>query len=94
MPPDFVAPSPASRAVAPWLEPWLAAWRLGAAVTWGGLVAFAQLADGRTVRTFWSGQMTDALDRAMRSPAFLELASRNLHLMARWAELGSALRPR
>ena len=54
-------------------------------------VAFAQqwlaLWDPRSLRQRWLAEMSNAMDRYMRSPAFLELIRFNLETMSRSAGL-------
>lgn len=75
----------------PLLDPWLAWWRFTAAMSWGGITALAHAADPRSYRALWSTEMTRAIDRAYRSPQFLELAAANLRAMASVARFTSQL---
>jgi hypothetical protein len=76
----------------PIVEPWLGVWRLSAAATWGGLAALAQVSDPRPLRTFWSTALSQAAERTMRSPEFLDLMALNLRAMASLTRLSSQLR--
>jgi hypothetical protein len=89
--------SPSQRRPSPPLvfaEAWLALWRYSTAWTWGGLASFAQVYDTRSLRAFWSSQMTQAMDRYMRSPEFLELMASGLRTLAGLTRLNSQLRTR
>ena len=72
--------------------PWLALWRFTAAATWGGLAALVQLSDPKPLRTFWSTALSQAAERTMRSPEFLDLMAVNLPAMASLTRLNSQLR--
>jgi hypothetical protein len=73
------------------LDPWLAWWRLCGAMSWGGLAALAHAADPRPFRAVWSSEMSRAIDRAYRSPEFLELTAANLRAMASVARFASQI---
>ena len=73
-------------------DAWLTWWRYTAAWTWGGVASFARLSDTRSLRAFWSAQMTRTAERWMRSPEFLELMATGMRAMANVARLESQLR--
>ena len=73
------------------LDPWLAWWRLCVAMGWGGLAALAHAADPRPFRAVWSTEISRAIDRAYRSPEFLELTAANLRTMASLARFTSLI---
>ena len=75
----------------PLLDPWLAWWRLCVAMGWGGLAALAHAADPRPFRAVWSTEISRAIDRAYRSPEFLELTAANLRTMASLARFTSLI---
>lgn len=75
-------------------EPYLALWRMTAAVAWGGLASLVQLCDTKPLRTRWSADLSQTVDRTLRSPEFLEFMAGNLRAMAGVARLKSQLRTR
>ena len=74
-------------------EPWLGAWRFATAMTWGGLASLHQLWDPKQLRSFWSTNLSQAMDRTLRSPEFLELLAGSLRAMAVVTRLNSQTRP-
>ena len=76
------------------LDPWLARWRFAAAMGWESFAALAHAADPRPFRAVWSTEMSRAIDRAYRSPQFLELMAANLRAMASVARFTSSIGPR
>ena len=72
-------------------EPWLAPWRLAVRLTWGSMASLAQLYDGKPLRAFWSTNLSQAADRCLRSPEFLELMAGNLKTMAALTRFNSQL---
>jgi hypothetical protein len=90
-PPPLLPPPGLSLAVA---DQWLALWRLGAAAAFGGFVTLASAWDTRRLRSIWSANLTQAFDRTMRSPEFLELMAANLRALATLTRLTSQQQPR
>ncbi len=66
-------------------EQWLEAWKHACLVGRGSLEAFAFFADPRWLRKFWLADLSQAMDRYMRSAVFLELMQVNLNYLARSA---------
>jgi hypothetical protein len=85
-PPPLLPPPGLTLAVT---DQWLALWQLGAAATFGGFVAMASIWDTRRLRTIWSANLTQAFDRYLRSPEFLELMAANLRVLATVTRLTS-----
>jgi hypothetical protein len=75
-------------------EQWFAAWRFGAALGWASVASLTQLADPRGLRRAWSANLTETIDRSLRSPEFLRLMSCQLRAMADVAQFTSAFRRR
>ena len=75
-------------------EQWFAAWRFGASLGWAGLASLTQLSDPRSLRKAWSANLTETIDRSLRSPEFLRLMACQLRAMADVAQFTSALRRR
>jgi hypothetical protein len=75
-------------------EQWLATWRLGVALSFAGVASLAQFSDPRQLRKVWSANLTEMIDRSMRSPEFLRLMACQLRAMADVAKFTSALRSR
>ena len=72
-------------------EPWLGWWRLAVDMTW---VSLHPPSDARQLRSFWSTNLSETMDRTLRSPEFLELMASNLKAMAAATRLNSQLRLR
>jgi hypothetical protein len=79
---------PAGPSSIPFAEQWLGPWKLATAMTLQGLASFARLYDTRQLLARWSPNMTEVVDRYLRSPDFLELMASTLKTMAtvtRWS---------
>jgi hypothetical protein len=64
------------------IEPWLSAWRFAAVLGWTGLASAAQFSNSRELRKVWSTNLSEAVDRSLRSPEFLRLMACTLRFMA------------
>jgi hypothetical protein len=75
---------------------WLELWQRAGVFGRGGLDAAAAFYepwrfDPRRLRTLWLTELTHAMDRYMRSPAFLQLMQYNLSALAGSPYLGTPL---
>jgi hypothetical protein len=82
----------APTSVLAWAQPWLGMWRLTAATTVESVVLLAQLWDPRRFRASWSKELSESVDRYLRSPQFLEQMARNVKTMVSIAQINSQLR--
>jgi hypothetical protein len=73
--------------LAAFTEQWLEWWRQASSLGFGGLAAGAVFPDYRQLQKLWLADLTQTMDRYMRSSAFLELMRCNLKTMTQSTEL-------
>ena len=64
------------------MEHWLEVWRCAAALSEANMQGLARLWDLQERRSRWLAELSQTLDRHMRSEAFLEWMAFNLRAMA------------